>query len=254
LTGAFMIRGCARCFLGDPGWKPDLDRAVHMVRAYDPTLRGIVLLFKYNLIVNGVWLPDEAAMHETSEMLEIAERFGDDLTLACARFVRGLVLVTSDGSRREDGFTLLAAARQAAVQERFTLGASFFVDVMVATEKLRADDLDGAIELIRPTVDQVYAANDVLVLAASTAALVQPLLRRGRPTDLPEAQAAIDRLAAVQTEPGFVLNDLWLLRMRALMAQSRGDEPAYRDYRDRYRSMSNSLGFEGHIAWAAAME
>jgi adenylate cyclase len=254
LTGSFMIRGCARCFLGDPGWKPDLDRAVRMARGYDPTLRGIVLLFKYNLSVNGVWLPDEAAMHETSEMLEIAERFGDDLTLSCARFVRGLALATYEGPRREEGFALLAAARQAAVQERFTLGATFFVDVVVATEKLRADDLDGAIELIRPAVDQAYAANDVLILAASTAALVQPLLRRGRPTDLPEAQAAIERLAALPAEPGFVLIDLWLLPMRALEAAARGDEATYRDYRDRYRAMANSLGFEGHIAWAAAME
>ena len=69
-----------------------------------------------------------------------------------------------------------------------------------------------------------------------------------------EAQAAIDRLAAVPTEPGFVMNDIWLLRMRALEAQARGDESAYRDYRDRYRAMANSLGFEGHIEWASEME
>ena len=160
----------------------------------------------------------------------------------------------ADGDLARDVCLEDAAAREAAVQERFTLGASFFVDVMVATEKLRADDLDGAIELIRPAVDQAYAANDVLVLAASTAALVQPLLRRGRPTDLPDALAAIDRLGAVPTEPGFVLNDLWLLRIRALAAQASGDEAAYHDYRDGYRAMANSLGFEGHIAWAAAME
>ena len=49
------------------------------------------------------------------------------------------------------------------------------------------------------------------------------------------------------------MNDIWLLRMRAWEAQARGDEPAYRDYRDRYRAMANSLGFEGHIAWAEEM-
>ena len=94
----------------------------------------------------------------------------------------------------------------------------------------------------------------MLILGATTAALVQALLRRGGATDLPEAHEAIDRLAAVPTEPGFVLNDLWLLQMRAFEAEARGDEPAYRDYRDRYRVMANSLGFEGHIAWAEAME
>ena len=37
------------------------------------------------------------------------------------------------------------------------------------------------------------------------------------------------------------------------LARAQGDDPAYRDYRDRYRAMATSLGFEGHIAWAEAM-
>ena len=31
------------------------------------------------------------------------------------------------------------------------------------------------------------------------------------------------------------------------------EEAAYRDYRDRYRAMATSLGFEGHMKWAEAM-
>jgi hypothetical protein len=31
------------------------------------------------------------------------------------------------------------------------------------------------------------------------------------------------------------------------------EDGAYRDYRDRYRTMATDLGFEGHMAWAAAM-
>ena len=68
-----------------------------------------------------------------------------------------------------------------------------------------------------------------------------------------EAEAAIDRLVALPTDPRFVLRDIWLLRLRALVAQAHGDETAYRDYRDRYRAMGADLGFEGHIAWAEAM-
>jgi hypothetical protein len=49
------------------------------------------------------------------------------------------------------------------------------------------------------------------------------------------------------------LYDLWLLPMRAAEARARGDELAYRDYRNRYRAMAKTLGFEGHIAWAEAM-
>ena len=56
-----------------------------------------------------------------------------------------------------------------------------------------------------------------------------------------------------QPTPGFVLNDIWLLRLRALLARAHGDEAAYRDYRDRYRAMATSLGFEGHMKWAVAM-
>ena len=55
------------------------------------------------------------------------------------------------------------------------------------------------------------------------------------------------------TDPRFVLHEIWLLRSRALLARAHGDDTAYRDYRDRYRDMAETLGFEGHIAWAEAM-
>ena len=82
---------------------------------------------------------------------------------------------------------------------------------------------------------------------------MEALLCRGADTDLQDAQAAIDRLAAVPTEPGYIMHDFWLLRLRALLARACGDEAAYRDYRDRYRAMATSLGFEGHVKWAEAM-
>lgn len=49
------------------------------------------------------------------------------------------------------------------------------------------------------------------------------------------------------TEPGFVIHNIWLLRLRALLARARDDATGYRDYRDRYSAMATSLGFEGHI-------
>jgi len=57
----------------------------------------------------------------------------------------------------------------------------------------------------------------------------------------------------MRTDAGYVLNEIWLLRLRALLARARGDDEAYRDYRDRYRAMANRLGFEGHMAMADAM-
>jgi adenylate cyclase len=168
--------------------------------------------------------------------------------------VHGIALANYDGPHRRDVFALLAAAREAALQERYTLLAATGIDAWLADQKARAGDLDGAIELSPIAVEKFYACGDMLALGGSTSTLVRALLQRGGPTDLREAQAAIDRLAAVPTEPGFVLHDLWLLPMRAAEARVRGDELAYRDYHDRYRAMANSLNFEGHIAWAQAME
>ncbi len=73
------------------------------------------------------------------------------------------------------------------------------------------------------------------------------------PADLDAAQAAIDWLAAVPTEPGYVLFEIPLLRLRALLASARGDEAGYRHYLDRYRTRAHESGFEGHIAMAQAM-
>ncbi len=254
LAGATMLRGIARAALGDRGWTTDVEQAATMVRAFNPTLRALMLFFQYMLIPNGVRVTDAAALQDTAEVLELAERSGDNLTLACAQCTRGIVLTSGDAAQRGDAIPLLAAAREAALQERFTLLVATWVDLYFASEKTRAGDVDGALELARPAVEFEYACGDRTFLAGATAVLVQALLRRGGPPDLQEAQAAIERLAAVPTEPGYVMNDIWLLRMRAWEAQARGDEAAYRDYRDRYREMANSLGFEGHIKWSAEME
>lgn len=57
----------------------------------------------------------------------------------------------------------------------------------------------------------------------------------------------------MSTEPGVVLYEIWLVRLRALLAQAEGDEATYREQRDRYRQMADELGFEGHMKWATEM-
>ena len=148
---------------------------------------------------------------------------------------------------------MLVEAREAAVHERFTLPAAWLVDTRLAEEKARTGDFDGAIELSRAVIEEGFASGGTLYVGGATIVLVEALLRRGTDTDLQDAQTAIDQLAAVPTDPGFVIHELSLLRLRALLARAHGDEPAYRDYRDRYRDMAKTLGFEGHIAWAEAM-
>ena len=72
-------------------------------------------------------------------------------------------------------------------------------------------------------------------LSTPACVLVETLLDRGGDGDVAEAETAIERLAAALTDDGLVVRDIWLLRLRALLARARGDEAAYRDDRDRYR-------------------
>ena len=87
---------------------------------------------------------------------------------------------------------------------------------------------------------------------AATGVLVETLLDRGGDGDVAEAEAAIATLASTPAD-GSVILDVWLLRLRALLARAHGDDAGYRDLRDQYRALSTSLGFERHIDWAEAM-
>ena len=111
-----------------------------------------------------------------------------------------------------------------------------------------------AIPLMRAAVDHLFREGQLLAWGIpATGVLVETLLDRGADGDLAEAEAAIERLAAAPTDEGLAVRDIWLLRLRALLARARGDAAAYADLRDRYRDMAKSLGFEGHIDWADAM-
>jgi hypothetical protein len=128
------------------------------------------------------------------------------------------------------------------------------VNVYLARERARRGDRDEAIPLMRTTADHLFRQGHLLAWGIpATGVLVETLLDRGAEGDVSEAEAAIERLAAAPTDEGLVVRDIWLLRLRALLARARSDEMGYRDYRDRYRAMAESLGFEGHIAWAEAM-
>jgi len=87
----------------------------------------------------------------------------------------------------------------------------------------------------------------------ATGVLVETLLDRSADGDVAEAEAAIERLAAAPADEGLLIREIWLLRLRALLARAHGAAAAYAHLRDRYRDMAKTLGFEGHIAWAEAM-
>jgi len=103
-------------------------------------------------------------------------------------------------------------------------------------------------------VDHLFRDGRLLAWGVpATGVLVETLLDRGDESDVAEAEAAITRLADAPADDGLVIREIWLLRLRALLAQACSDEAAYRDYRDRYRASATELGFEGHMAMAEAM-
>ena len=107
---------------------------------------------------------------------------------------------------------------------------------------------------MRAAVDDMYREGRLLLWGvAATGVLVETLLDRGADGDVVEAEAAITRLADAPADDGLVIREIWLLRLRALLARAEGDDAAYRDYRDRYRAMATELGFDGHMKWAEAM-
>jgi adenylate cyclase len=246
-------RGVAKCALGMPGWLDDLNNGIAMVRSLDPTTRIIAAWFKYWTVPNGAILPDATALRDTAEVLQIAEQAADDFNLVIARLTRGLVLVHCDGADRAAGFELLRKARQTAVDGRFYLLALPIVDTQIAKEKARTGDLDGAIAMAQTVFDDEFDAGEMIYRGSSASVLVEALLRRNAIGDAEHAQAVIDRLAAVHTDPGFVLFEIPLLRLRALVAEHCGDELAYRQWVDRYCVKATSCGFAGHMAMADAM-
>ena len=100
-------------------------------------------VYTYSLpIPYGALLPDETALRDTAETLEIAEQSGDDWALFGARAARGVALVHRGGPDREVGFELLGKAREWAVSDRFSLLVLPFVDIYIAREKARLGDID----------------------------------------------------------------------------------------------------------------
>jgi len=108
-------------------------------------------------------------------------------------------------------------------------------------------------EYARAVTEAEFDSGESIIRAPAVRVLVESLLQRGADDDLREAQAAMDKLAAIPTDPDFVVYELSLLRLNALLARANGDEAGYRDYADRYRRMATSLRLEGEMALAEAM-
>ena len=253
LAVALCYRAHCRASLGDSSWRTDLKRAIAIQRDLSEAVVVIVITYGYSVAVtNGLLLLDAAALAETADVLCNAEKSGDDVALALAQVASGLLLTYAAPNNHVAGIELMAKGREAQLLQRNLLSVAM-VDIRTAQLKADTGDLDDAIAIAQATVKELTNSGEILISGAASAALVTALLMRGHDTDVREAEAVVDQLAGAPTEPGFVLNDIWLLRLRALLARVRSDEFSYRDFLDRYRAMAESLGFEGHMAMAEAM-
>jgi class 3 adenylate cyclase len=256
LAIALTTRAMARYHLGRPGWRDDQRHSLAVARSADPLIYGAVVGYGYFLgISSGVLSPDDSVVCEIEDALRIAERSSDDLALAWARLALGVALVHRyTAAERDRGQTLLAELGDVILRRGYLLCDLPLVEMCLARERARRADRDDAIPLMRAAADDLFREGQLLIWnVPATGVLVETLLDRGTDADVAEAEAAIERLAAAPADEGLVLRDIWLLRLRALLARAHGDAAAYTHFRDRYRDMARTLGFEGHIAWAEAM-
>ena len=256
LALGFTSRGNARWCLGRPGWRDDLQHGLAMARSADPMSYATAVTWVYFAgLPYGVLRPDDSAVREIEDALQVAERSSDDLAVALARVTLGVALVHRDAAaERDHGHKLLAEASDVLLRRGHNLCELPLVNVYSEREKARCGDRDDAIPLMRAAVAHLFREGRLLLFGvAATGVLVETALDRGGDGDVAEAEVAIERLVATPAEEGLVIRDIWLLRLRALLARAHGDEARYRDYRDRYRDMATSLGYEGHMKWAEAM-
>jgi class 3 adenylate cyclase len=257
LALALASRALARYVLGRHGWRDDLRHGLVMARDTDALSYAAVVTYVYfPAIPYGVLRPDDYAMRETEDALRITDRSGDDLALTLAQTTLGVALVhRQTDAERDRGQELLVEVSQVLMRGGHNLWHLPIVNLYLARERARRGDRDGAIPLIRAAVEHLVREGRLLGWGiAATGVLAETLLDRGAESDVAEAEAAIERLAAAPVDEGLVTRDIWLLRLRALLVRAHGDDARYREYRDRYRDMARTLGFEGHIEWAEAMQ
>ena len=256
LALAYASRAMARYCLGRRDWRSDLRHGVAMAHSADPLTYAAVVAWGYFPgIANGVMSADDRALREIEDALRIAERSGNDMALAFARLPLGIALVhRGTVAERDRGQVLLAEVRDALSSRRHNLGDRPLVEVYLAREWARREDGDEALPLMRAAVDQLAREGQLAAWGTpATGVLVETLLGRAADGDLAEAEAAIDRLAAVPAAGELVLRDIWLLKLRMLLAQAHGQQDRYVDCRDRYRARAAELDYEGHRTWAAGM-
>lgn len=255
LSVALAIRGSARWWFGLAGWHGDFTEALDIARDADPQTLGFVTAWIFgNGIINGVRRPDDTMMRHLEHALRVAEASGDDTVLGSIKYVLGTMLVCrAAAADRQRRLKLLAEVRDMCAQLRFPLSELGPIEFFSAYEQARAGDFDAGLPQMRKSFADMLHNGQYLYVVGAVAFLVEVLVGRGDEGDLAEAEDAAARIAAIPGED-WVARDLMVLRLRTMVAKARADDGRYFELRDRYRSWAESLGFEGHMHWAAQMD
>jgi len=223
-----------------------------MARNSDPATLALVLTWTYGGIPYGVLRADDSSLHTIEEAVQTTQKASSDHALMFAEYALGAVLLYRDtAADRHRGLELMVQAREWQREQAPSLVP--VTELLVAPERARRGDRDNAIAVMRQAVDEMHQAGRLGFGVWGTSLLVETLLDRGAEGDLAEAQQEFDRLANLRADHDSAMLEITLLRLRVLLARARGDDVAYRELVSRYRAMAESLGFEGHIAWAEAM-
>jgi hypothetical protein len=254
LAIALAWRGTARWWLGRPGWRHDLHDAVAMARRSNPeTLSGAVAWTYGFAMQYGALRTDDSVVRASEEAVRTAERASSDRAMGLAAYTLAVGLLNREAAAdRQRGLELMMQARDIWLRKR----ALFLIpvtDLWAARETARRGDRDAAIEVMRDAVDELRHAGNLFYGVWGAGVLVETLLARGAEGDFAEAQVEFDRLSNLRADQESAMFEITLLRLRALLSGARGDDIAHRDLVIRYRAMAQSLGFEGHVAWAEAM-
>jgi adenylate cyclase len=252
LALAMVFRGYSRALLGLPGWREDFDDALAMAHDHDLLTFASVVVYKYAPVIRqGLLVLDDAAFGELEEAFQVALELGDHNALGLTKYGLGSALLESR-SDVERGVQMLTEIREMCDRRQFFKSELPVLDLLAAREDALNGDVEAALPVMRAAVDTLFNNCQLTICMWATSVLVVALLERGAEGDVLEADAAIERLDAAALDD-LIVRDVCVLRLRTLLAQARGDQASYRELRDRYRAMANDLGFEGHMAWAAAM-
>ncbi|WP_353612398.1 hypothetical protein [Mycobacterium sp. 852002-51961_SCH5331710] len=255
LALATALRGLAGWWFGLRGWRDDVDAAFALAEESNEPLT-IALTTSWNLglgVAFGAVACDGSAVAKAETTLRTAEAFSYGYAGEIARYVLGGQLLYQDAVDDWDrGLQMVSEVREAWTSNRTMLVEVTFMDALLGLDRANRGDFDAALPLIRETAQTMLARRQYTYWIPVIGFLVDTLLKRGADGDAVEAAAAVAELERAPLE-GSAIRDVWVLRLKTLLARACGEETAYRQLGQRYREMADDLGYEGHQKWAAAL-